>query len=111
MHKAGTVMLSQSVPNQCESTPDMQSAGAEALMAVEEIAATPSFACSKRLCRFLRYIVRETVEGRGAALKEYQIGVDVCERPPDFDPKLDAIVRVEAGRLRAKLKQYYDGPG
>ena len=52
--------------------------------------------------------MQAAVEGRQESLKEYSIGVDVFERSPDFDPKLDSIVRVQAGRLRLKLTEYYE---
>ena len=74
---------------------------------VERIAASSYFAGSERLGRFLRYIVEEALAGRGGKIKEYAVGLEVYGRKPDFDPKADAIVRVEAGRLRAKLEQYY----
>jgi TolB-like protein len=66
---------------------------------------------SDRLCRFLRYVVEETLAGRSQAIKEYTIGVEVYGRPADYDPKIDATVRVEAGRLRSKLAKYYSGEG
>jgi serine/threonine-protein kinase len=44
-------------------------------------------------------------------LKEYVIGVEVFDRSPSFDPRIDPIVRVEARRLRAKLKTYYESMG
>lgn len=44
-------------------------------------------------------------------MKEYVIGIDVFKRDAGFDPRTDAIVRVEAGRLRSKLKSYYENEG
>jgi TolB-like protein len=79
--------------------------------AVDRIAASPLFTGSERLSRFLRYVVQEALAGRGQAIKEYNIGVEVYGRPPGYDPKIDATVRVEAGRLRAKLAKYYAGEG
>ena len=64
-----------------------------------------------RLSRLLRYIVERTLSGEGDQLKEYVLGVEVFDRPPSYDPRLDSIVRVEARRLRAKLEEYYLGPG
>ena len=69
------------------------------------------FAGSPRLSRFLTYVVEETLASRGDQIKEYTIGTAVYERGAEFDPKTDAIVRVEAGRLRAKLRRYYDSEG
>jgi TolB-like protein len=60
---------------------------------------------------FLRYIVERTAAGEGEHLKEYVIGIDVFKRDPGFDPRTDAIVRVEASRLRSKLKSYYENEG
>jgi len=55
--------------------------------------------------------VEEELGGRGAQLKEYTIATEVYEKPPDFDPRVDPIVRVEARRLRDRLKDYYQGEG
>jgi TolB-like protein len=79
--------------------------------ALERVVRSPYFAESERLSRFLRYIVEETLAGRGDRIKEYNIGVGVYERSSGYDPKIDAIVRVEAGRLRTKLAKYYAGEG
>jgi serine/threonine-protein kinase len=72
------------------------------------------FANSGRMSRFLRFAVEKVLSGRTSELKEYAIGVEVFDRRPDYDPRLDPVVRVEARRLRAKLSEYYDrhaGPG
>lgn len=76
-----------------------------------KILASPEFVNSERLSRFLAYIVQEFRSGRGNQLKEYSIGVEVYARSETYDPRIDAIVRVEAGRLRAKLTRYYDQYG
>ena len=61
--------------------------------------------------RFLRLAVERSIEGRADELKEYLLGVEVFDRKAAFDPRVDPIVRVEARRLRSKLKAYYDGDG
>jgi TolB-like protein/tetratricopeptide (TPR) repeat protein len=61
--------------------------------------------------RFLRFAVDREMAGDRDGLKEYTIGVEVFDRPPEFDPRIDSIVRVEARRLRKKLAQYYEGEG
>ena len=58
----------------------------------------------------LRYIVEETLAGRGNELKEYTLGVAVLGRGSQFDPRLDSIVRVQASKLRARLAAYYKVP-
>ena len=78
---------------------------------LDRILASPGFVNADRLSRFLRFVVERTLEGEGDQLKEYRLGTEVFDRPADYDPRLDSIVRVEARRLRSKLAEYYDGPG
>lgn len=78
---------------------------------LEKILASPHFAPSKRLSRFLRLVVEETLSGKAAHLKEYRIGVEVFDKGTDFDPRLDSIVRVQAAKLRSKLLEYYAEQG
>src|SRR5262245_19409393 len=61
--------------------------------------------------RFLEYIVNETLAGRRARLKAYNIALEVCHRPNTFDSNVDPLVRVEAARLRDRLREYYEGDG
>ena len=71
------------------------------------------FAQSRRMQRFLEYIVNEALAGRRDRLKAYSIALEVFDRPETFDPIVDPIVRVEAARLREKIREYYvaDGQG
>jgi TolB-like protein len=78
---------------------------------LERILASPGFVNAGRLSRFLRFVVERTLAGDGDRLKEYLLGTEVFDRPADYDPRLDSIVRVEARRLRAKLQEYYGGAG
>ena len=71
------------------------------------IVSSPVFISSARLCRFLTHIVNRTMHGGTGDLKEFSIAMEVFDRTSDYDPNIDAIVRVEARRLRAKLKAYY----
>lgn len=73
---------------------------------IERIAASGPFRRAPRLVEFLRFVVEETLAGRGEELKEYRVGVSVYRRPADFDPATDSVVRVEARRLRAALDRY-----
>jgi serine/threonine protein kinase/TolB-like protein len=71
-----------------------------------------SIAGAERLSGLLRFVVEETLNGRQSQLKEMHIGLDVFGRKVDsYDPAFDPIVRVQMGRLRAKLRAYYSGPG
>jgi serine/threonine-protein kinase len=72
---------------------------------------SPRFVSSARLCRFLTHIVNRAIGGDLDSLKEFSIAMEVFDRTSEYDPSIDAIVRVEARRLRAKLKEYYEGPG
>jgi serine/threonine-protein kinase len=78
---------------------------------ITRILASEMFANSTRMQRFLALVVDYALSGRSSQLKEYLIGVEAFDKPSSFDPKADPIVRVEARRLRRKLKEYYDGPG
>ncbi len=60
---------------------------------------------------FLNFVVDETLAGRGASIKEVIIGNAVYARKPSYDPRIDSTVRVEARRLRNKLREYYAGDG
>src|SRR5262245_8084227 len=78
---------------------------------LEKILASEAFTRADRMSRFLRFIVQETLKGRGAQLKEYLIGVEVFDRDATYDPRTDPVVRGEARRLRAKLMEYYEHEG
>ena len=74
-----------------------------------KILAGNGFAGSDRLSRFLRFIVEQALEGN--QLKETLVGVEVFGRKFSYDPRLDGVVRVEAVKLRARLKEYYETEG
>ncbi len=77
---------------------------------VDRICASEGFRRSARLQRFLRYLAStQAAVGRGP--KEYEIAREVYDKPQDFNPQTDPIVRVEASRLRLRLAEYYQGPG
>ena len=78
---------------------------------LSKILKSEPFADSQRMARFLRFTVEESLNGNASQLKENVIGTQVFDRDSSYDPRLDPIVRVEARRLRAKLRAYYDGPG
>lgn len=66
---------------------------------------------SESLKAFLRFVVEKTVEDQEALLKEYTIATEVFGRDSDYDPRIDSVVRVQAGRLRTKLHEYYANEG
>ncbi len=81
------------------------------LRQVEKVAASTVLHGSESLCKLLRYLAHHAIERPGTPVKEYQIATEEFGRPPDFDPAVDSMVRVQAGRLRAKLLEYYAGEG
>lgn len=78
---------------------------------VERVLCAPEFSQSHRMQAFLRFVVDETLAGRGAQLKAYTIGVSVYRKGDGFDPSTDPIVRVDARRLRRKLQAHYADAG
>lgn len=78
---------------------------------LERILASACFSQTERHRRFLSLIVNETLAGNSDRLKGYAIALDVFDRTDDFDPQADPLVRVEAGRLRRRLTEYYAGEG
>lgn len=83
----------------------------EVRAALEQVIASAGFSKSSQLASFLRFVVDETLAGRGDRLKAYTIATAAFGRDDNFDPQLDPIVRVEAGRLRRALQQYYAAEG
>jgi len=71
------------------------------------ILASDIFSRSDRLTAFLTYIVEQTLDGHGASLKEHVLAMEVYGKGPDFGAAVDPIVRVDARRLRDKLREYY----
>jgi TolB-like protein/Flp pilus assembly protein TadD len=78
---------------------------------LQRILASKEFASSARMSRFLRFAVERVLSGQSEQVKEYVLGVEVFDRKPSYDPRVDPIVRVEARRLRSKLESYYAGEG
>jgi len=72
-----------------------------------EILASPAFRNSKRYSALLKYLVERTLAGQAAELKERNIGVDVFDRPADYDTTTDHVVRSAGGEIRKRLAQYY----
>lgn len=79
----------------------------EELAQVRRITEHHLFRGSQSLCRLLRFLVEHAANPRSEPLREFDIATQVFKRRPDFDPQMDSIVRVQMGRLRARLTQYY----
>ena len=78
---------------------------------LKRILASPQFASSERQSALLRFIVDTTLIGAPEGLKESVIAVSVYGRERDYDPQINSAVRVDVGRLRQRLREFYDGPG
>jgi TolB-like protein len=78
---------------------------------LSRILQSPLFSQSERLGRFLRFTIDSVLAAKADSLKEYVIGTEVYDRKPPYHPSQDSIVRTEARRLRAKLKEYYESQG
>ena len=78
---------------------------------IERLSTSTALHNSESLCKLLRYLSEQSIDNHGAAIKEYQIATEVFQRSADFDPQLDSVVRVQAGRLRNKLAAYYSSEG
>jgi hypothetical protein len=83
----------------------------EARLQLIRILGSPEFQRSEVLGKLLHFIVDRTLKGDTGSLKEYCVAIEVFERPSDFDPRNQAVVRVEATRLRRKLDRYYRESG
>src|SRR5208337_4107555 len=76
---------------------------------LRKILTSQRFRHAEQLRNFLAYIVEKTLAGHGDELKESVVAMEAFQRGSSFDPRLDAFVRVQAGRLRTALAEYYEG--
>jgi len=79
--------------------------------ALDRAVSSPTFRSSPQLAAFLKFIVESALAGHPEDIKGYTIAIKALGRSEDFNPKTDAIVRVEAGRLRRALATYYGDAG
>jgi hypothetical protein len=74
---------------------------------MDRLLETAHFRNSRRYPVLFRFIVEETLEGRGEYIKERLLGVRVFNRPADYDTAADPIVRVTIAEIRKRIAQYY----
>jgi hypothetical protein len=74
---------------------------------VEKILQSEVFRGSESLRKLLRFLADRSLAGEAENLKEYAVGLDAFGKPADYDPRHDSVVRIQAGRLRQKLSEYY----
>lgn len=78
---------------------------------LERLLASETFGRSERARKLLRYLVEREQAGEADKLKGFSIAMDVFGKDGDFDPSTDAVVRVQAGRLRELLQHYFANEG
>ena len=78
---------------------------------IDRILGSESFRASETLRRLLKFLADKSLSGEADNLKEYSIGVDALGRPSTYDPRHDSTVRIHVGRLRQRLREYYQTEG
>src|SRR5216683_3475185 len=81
------------------------------LAEVDKIVSSSVLHGSESLCNLLRFLTKQSLDHPGSTIKEYHLATEVFGRAADFDPRLDSTVRVQTGRLRSKLAEYYANDG
>jgi len=99
-------------PTSANSVPLSGDLEPDAILAeLDRLVASPVLRNSGRLCRFLRFVVEEGLAGRADQLKESVLAIEIFDRDPSYDSRVNSVVRVEARRLREKLSRYYAEDG
>ena len=78
---------------------------------LQSVLASGIFNRAPNLAHVLSYVCEKYFEGAAEQIKEYNIAIEALGRPAVFDQKRDSIVRVEAHRLRKRLREYYEAEG
>src|SRR5581483_2911177 len=78
---------------------------------VERILESNTFRNSEALRRLLKFLAEKMLSGEADHLKEYSVGIDALGKPATYDPRQDSTVRIQVGRLRQKLAEYYRTEG
>jgi TolB-like protein len=80
----------------------------EARAACKKILASAQFTHAPRMSRLLQFLVENAIVGDTRNTSEYAIGIAVFDRDAStYYTTEDPSVRVQVGRLREKLKNYY----
>jgi hypothetical protein len=101
-------VISEPVAESWTPTSDYEKGAVE--QQLEHLLASPLFHSSKRYGQFLRFVVARALDGQGNHLKERVLGLEIFERPADYDTNTDPIVRVTAAEIRKRIDQYYQDP-
>ena len=78
---------------------------------LQKVLSSTAFANAERMRRFLEFVVEHTLSAPNEHLKEMTIGLELYAGHGEFDPRITAVVRVDASRVRTKLREYYSSEG
>jgi TolB-like protein len=78
---------------------------------LQKVLASTAFANAERMRRFLEFVVEHSLSSPNEHLKEIIIGIELYAEHGEFDPRITAVVRVDASRVRTKLREYYLSEG
>jgi hypothetical protein len=78
---------------------------------VEKVLKSETFRGSEVLKRLLKFLAEKSSSGEADQVKEYTVAVEALDKPTTYDPRRDSAVRIQVGRLRQKLSEYYIGEG
>jgi len=79
----------------------------DALEQIQRLIQTDLFRFSELQRRLLVYLAEKSLRGEADQLKEYTIAVDALAKPESYDPRRDSAVRLQTGKLRQKIREYY----
>jgi len=74
---------------------------------IDRMVRSKAFEASEVHRHLLQYLAEKSISGESDRLKEYVIGLEAFGKPSTYDPKHDSIVRLQIGRLRQKISDYY----
>ena len=78
---------------------------------VERILHSDELRTSEVLRRLLKFLADKSLAGEADQLKEYAVAIDGLGKDPSYDPRHNSAVRIQVGRLRQKLAEYYRTEG
>src|SRR5580704_4139760 len=78
---------------------------------LERVLNSATFRNAEVLRRLLKFLAEKSIAGQANQLKEYTVALECLGKPASYDPRHDSLVRIEVGRLRSKLVDYYRTEG
>jgi hypothetical protein len=111
LEEGGYIVITVRYTDVTSRNPAMDVTRDDKLGQLERVLQSKALHGSENLKAFLRYVVLNAVDHREIFLKEYTIATEVFGRDRDYDSRNDSVVRVQAGRLRSKLLEYYSTEG